>query len=177
MSQNENEQLEMALSSPDCPVFGDFSYTAVYSAIRQMVDESGENVELKTLTTKTAIYMLGSNAFDIIINAKKKCIKTTSKVALDYVDSIGGAVAKKDGVYIPIDCGAEYYDAVKKLVNAIYESKQRATTSEMIGCCDMFVMCSDARRCLRSGDPDYRRCLYRENLEAGRIFYGKNKNI
>ena len=44
------------------------------------------------------------------------------------------------------------------------------------GCCDLFLSCSDAGQCLRMDDPVFWGCLYRRNLEKGRIFYGKNKN-
>lgn len=40
------------------------------------------------------------------------------------------------------------------------------------GCCSRYRECSDARRCLA---PDIGHgCMYRRNLEAGRIFYGRN---
>lgn len=44
-------------------------------------------------------------------------------------------------------------------------------------CCNDFERCSDAMSCLHPYDIFYNHCLYRTNLEAGRIFYGKNKNI
>jgi len=45
------------------------------------------------------------------------------------------------------------------------------------GCCHLYKECSDAKRCL-SKDKIYATvCAYRKNLEAGRIFYGKNKNV
>lgn len=46
--------------------------------------------------------------------------------------------------------------------------------TEPFGCCSSYRACSDARRCVIS-DRDYSAlCMYRKNLEAGRIFYGKN---
>ena len=46
--------------------------------------------------------------------------------------------------------------------------------SDPFGCCSRYRACSDARCCVIS-DRDYSSfCLYRKNLEAGRIFYGKN---
>lgn len=48
---------------------------------------------------------------------------------------------------------------------------------EKFGCCNDFIACSDARMCLHQDDRFYNGCYYRKNLEAGRIFYGKNKNI
>ena len=44
------------------------------------------------------------------------------------------------------------------------------------GCCSYFNDCSDARACVFASDPHYRGCHYRRHLEAGRIFYGKNRN-
>ena len=47
---------------------------------------------------------------------------------------------------------------------------------EPFGCCEKYVECSDEKRCLHK-DPTYATaCMYRKNLEAGRIFYGKNAN-
>lgn len=46
--------------------------------------------------------------------------------------------------------------------------------SELFGCCSLNEECSDARECLHKSNSDYDGCMYRKNLEAGRIFYGKN---
>ena len=53
----------------------------------------------------------------------------------------------------------------------------RSLGDTSFACCSDFVRCSDARECLHQTDIFYNHCYYRENLEAGRIFYGKNKNI
>ena len=46
-----------------------------------------------------------------------------------------------------------------------------------MGCCSSFRKCSDARACVHADDQDYKRCMYRTHLEAGRIFYGVNRNF
>ena len=47
---------------------------------------------------------------------------------------------------------------------------------ETLGCCSRYVECSDAKTCLH---PDFLyasgACMYKKNLDAGRIFYGKNR--
>lgn len=58
-----------------------------------------------------------------------------------------------------------------------YENAKANEALEEFGCCNSFVACSDALRCLYDNDPYYRGCMYRKNLEAGRVFYGKNKNV
>lgn len=44
---------------------------------------------------------------------------------------------------------------------------------EWFGCCGFYEKCSDELKCLWPVKGKY--CWYRQNLEAGRIFYGKNK--
>ena len=71
-------------------------------------------------------------------------------------------------------------DEMQKLVILLRERKRvtfRQTVTYTFACCNSFVQCSDAKRCLHEDDRDYNGCHYRKNLEAGRIFYGKNKNI
>ena len=53
----------------------------------------------------------------------------------------------------------------------------RNTITERFACCQDFVGCSDAKQCLHADDRFFNGCEYRKNLEAGRIFYGKNMNI
>lgn len=48
---------------------------------------------------------------------------------------------------------------------------------EPFGCCHNFILCSDALKCIHP-DPIFSSgCMYRENLEQGKVFYGKNRNI
>ncbi len=57
-----------------------------------------------------------------------------------------------------------------KLAN--YKSK-----ASSFGCCSRFVECSDAKKCVHENKLYSKACSYRTNLELGRIFYGKNRNI
>lgn len=50
-------------------------------------------------------------------------------------------------------------------------------SSSSFGCCSQFIRCSDERQCLHENKLYSTGCYYRHNLEAGRIFYGKNRNI
>lgn len=42
--------------------------------------------------------------------------------------------------------------------------------SDVFGCCNHYKECSDAKKCIRTDDRA-EACLYRKNLEAGKIFY------
>lgn len=63
------------------------------------------------------------------------------------------------------------------LLHSISIDKFYTANVEQFGCCNDFIRCSDALGCLHTDNWDYIGCAYRRNLENGRIFYGKNKNI
>lgn len=45
----------------------------------------------------------------------------------------------------------------------------------MFGCCSSYIECSDEGRCLHLDNETYQGCMYRKNLEAGKVFFGQNK--
>ena len=45
------------------------------------------------------------------------------------------------------------------------------------GCCSKYEKCSDYGRCIHENLLYSKACAYRSNLERGRVFYGKNRNI
>lgn len=102
-------------------------------------------------------------------------IKTTDDMnGLMYSDF---ATQYKDGSWkIPIG-GAFLYDRFILDMAETCKEKYYQNPSYTFGCCNDFIRCSDALKCLKVDNPDYRGCSYRKNLEAGRIFYGKNRNI
>lgn len=62
----------------------------------------------------------------------------------------------------------------KRLIEKAVDSY--LSKADMFGCCSKFNQCSDARKCLHENQLYSKACFYRKNLEAGKIFYGKNKN-
>ena len=50
-------------------------------------------------------------------------------------------------------------------------------SSNSFSCCSRFNECSDKKKCVHENKIYSIGCKYRTNLEAGRIFYGKNRNI
>lgn len=60
-------------------------------------------------------------------------------------------------------------------IEELYEECLRE--SDPFGCCGSYIACSDAGQCIKTDIMFAGKCTYRQNLKAGRIFYGKNKNI
>ncbi len=65
------------------------------------------------------------------------------------------------------------------LITQIVELRLKwySSSADPFGCCDMFNACSDAKKCIHENRFYSTACAYRHNLEQGRIFYGKNRNI
>ena len=84
---------------------------------------------------------------------------------------------KEKGKYITVTPDSpdllRYMEMLKKAKQFIF----RNLVIEQFACCNDFEKCSDALKCLYPEDRFYNGCYYRRNLEAGKVFYGKNKNI
>lgn len=60
--------------------------------------------------------------------------------------------------------------------HAIYCIEGYESKAARFGCCSAFEKCSDAKRCVHKNKLYAKACMYRDNLDQGRIFYGKNRN-
>ena len=79
-------------------------------------------------------------------------------------------------VRIPVSSLYDVLDLAKPIC-AVYMIVVADFCGERFGCCSRYEQCSDEGKCIH---PDFlfsRACAYRENLEAGNIFYGKNRNV
>ena len=69
----------------------------------------------------------------------------------------------------------EVHDYICKII--MYRINTYRTTQSFFGCCDKFIECSDALKCVHENKLYSTACNYRHRLENGQIFYGKNRNI
>ncbi len=61
--------------------------------------------------------------------------------------------------------------------NTEYCIENYVSKADSFGCCSRFNDCSDAKKCVHENKLYSKACMYRNNLDNGRIFYGKNRNI
>ena len=65
-------------------------------------------------------------------------------------------------------------DLVKNIVKIGLDNYESGSS---FGCCSQFIKCSDEKKCVHENKLYSKGCQYRKNLDAGRIFYGKNRNV
>jgi hypothetical protein len=67
------------------------------------------------------------------------------------------------------------FDIIDETLTVSYANY--CSSQDSFGCCSLYEKCSDVKRCIHENQFYAKKCSYRGNLEAGKIFYGKNKNI
>lgn len=66
------------------------------------------------------------------------------------------------------------FDAHESVVQQIFEE---AIQGNSFDCCSRYLACSNAKKCIHPDIMMASQCTYRQNLHAGRIFYGENRNV
>lgn len=64
-----------------------------------------------------------------------------------------------------------------KQFSRIFTDIMESSGGDPFGCCSRYIQCSDAKKCIHPDPVFASACMYRKNLESGKIFYGKNRNI
>lgn len=73
--------------------------------------------------------------------------------------------------------GLDVVLSLKRELSILFMTVLSEMGGEYFGCCHRYKECSDEKKCVNPDIMMAMACYYKRNLEAGRIFYGKNKNI
>lgn len=65
-------------------------------------------------------------------------------------------------------------EIIENILLKIYDDCE--AVGQEFGCCHRYEECSDKKECIHPDKVHSQCCIYRKNLEAGRIFYGINAN-
>lgn len=93
-------------------------------------------------------------------------IFTTAGISFERPDTdLWGRILLKD---VPS------FDAHKEVAQQIFEE---AIQGNSFDCCSRYMGCSNAKKCIHPDIMMASQCTYRQRLNAGRIFYGENRNV
>lgn len=163
---------------PESCAFGGYDYDLILNSIRRMVGDDGSTVTLTVNKDFATIFMFKKKAFSIRLDVREPYIETDKSVCFDFVSRLHRARQLKNTARFTIASTHDEVPVIQEMMLALYNYfADRQTNYSMMACCNDFVRCSDALECLHKYDENYAGCWYRKNLEKGRIFYGKNKNI
>lgn len=120
-------------------------------------------------------------ARSVIFRLKMQGAKTYFSVSKNYArllpddTKIEKIPSDQDYIRIPISSAPDIDQYIPSL-QAILGAQIESYPSEY-GCCSRYEQCSDAKRCVNPDKGIALSCYYHKNLRAGKIFYGKNKNV
>jgi hypothetical protein len=141
-------------------------------------DPTKKRFELKPSKTSETIYLCGSSVMKIM---SLKNNRRNIEISMHYKDlfKLQGRVQDKKN---DTDWGVVSYDeqAAAAIIDNIDSVFMRCYSEEPVdsyGCCSRYEMCSDERKCVHPDVKFAQGCMYKKNLENGRIFYGKNRNV
>ncbi len=128
------------------------------------------------------------NQIEVVVTFSKKdlskeglcCVLTLKQYVLDKI-GVAGSPKMLSG-------SGKDSKTVRYLINdpdllvfmerlTVYVVEHYHSSEPPFGCCSRYVQCSDAKKCIHPNKLYSTACVYRHNLEHGRIFYGKNKNF
>lgn len=95
-------------------------------------------------------------------------------------EKISNVQYKENDLYIRVSIDdIDQLDVLEQEIQDIFSEMflQYMSTAESFGCCSKYVECSDEKRCVQNDVRLRCSCIYKKNLDSGKIFYGKNKNI
>lgn len=119
------------------------------------------------------------------VSVLQKVIRLRIPIALfdDLKDKLIFDVKIQKDNFINLEIENQYVfdDSVKKFLdnisNLIIKAYDNLSDGMTFSCCSRYEACSDAKHCLHPDTVHSKSCIYRKNLESGKIFYGINKNI
>lgn len=138
-------------------------YEPDYPSSKMDVDNPGKNLVVMNIQTK--------NGFEFLIRKKQYASLVVPNSAV--VKEIPSDSAFIHVLFDNVD------SAVLKYIqeNILYCLSKYRSKAKSFGCCSKYEECSNVMRCIHENRLYSTACLYRRNLESGRIFYGINKNI
>lgn len=179
-----DEQLEIQLDGEDKKTDTSLEREAFDIILPHLVDILAEHnlgtdaLIFETLKDNSSVYFLSSGCMVFHIRIRKVTwyvsIPETMRNLLPANAETSSTASEPNIIRVKLTSPQDiltYRDALQETL------RDQISQYRSFGCCGRYVQCSDARRCVHPDPKEAIGCWYKTNLLAGRIFYGKNKNV
>lgn len=132
----------------------------------------------KELQNLSSVYFLSPNKLFLQIRLRKKSrylLIPESYASELPEDVVTKGTKSEEGMVRVVLNGAEDIVTYAPVLRKILQSITRGYHE--FACCSRYEECSDALTCIHPNPKFALGCKYRQNLDLGKVFYGKNKNI
>lgn len=143
---------------------------------REICDKEQHSQFIEVIQNKNYIAVKAKNLLAVKVDSKKSGIRIEYKSIYDEkfpdykIEHINNGLSR---IIVK-----DFNDVLglASIISVIAEA-EIVIASESFGCCGRYEACSDAKKCIHPDPIMAAACAYKKNLEQGRIFYGKNRNI
>lgn len=173
-----SEQLTLGIEVPEISEEERFYNTYLLPRFLNCVEHEAAAAEFLSFREGagfSSIYFGGTLMLRLHLRGKRWYICVPRGFERHYPDAMRSTM-KADGTMIRVHFArGDELKIAEPLIYCLEETIQKYPKD--IGCCSHYVECSDALRCIQRNPRISMACIYRKNLKAGKVFYGKNKNI
>lgn len=103
------------------------------------------------------------------------------EIKKDYLELFdlkkGATFRESDANWGRLPSGNHIITRILDKIEVVFEQCYLDGSVEVFGCCSRYVECSDSKGCVHPDRRFAQGCMYKSNLEKGRIFYGVNRNM
>jgi hypothetical protein len=116
-----------------------------------------------------------------VLRFQDKKDKTLLGVPEKYYSLFGLAdritIIKQQANWNTIELDNEIGNTILQEADVVFRQSFKDSASDVFGCCSRYEECSNEKLCVHPEKEMARGCMYKINLDNGRIFYGANRNI
>ncbi len=130
-----------------------------------------ENVGLNTL------WLCGLAVLRVHKKSKDDRISIPNKYLPLFNLNQDAYVIKEEPFWTNIAYNEDVGNIIIKYIGDVFSKCFFKSAAEIFGCCSRYLECSNEKLCVHPDKERARGCMYKINLDDGRIFYGENRNI
>ena len=140
-------------------------------------DSAKNRYELKSNKDYETIMLCDS----AVIRIKQSKNNKTLELSKIYIDPFGlqneVRFTKSELNWGKVPFDESVAEQILKNIEAVFKQCYMEGSVERFGCCSRYNECSDEKKCIHPDIKFAQGCIYKNNLENGRIFYGINRNM
>jgi len=133
--------------------------------------EYKDNIGLNTL------WLCGLAVMRVPKNSKGKSISIPNKYLPLFDLDHDAYKIKTQALWTDIVFNQDVSINIAENIIAVFNKCFTDSATESFGCCSRYLECSNEKLCVHPEKGEARGCMYKINLDSGRIFYGENRNI
>ncbi len=149
----------------------------LHEKVRRRNDYFDNCFEYKDNLGLNTLWLCGLAVIGVPKNSKGKIINIPNKYLPLFDLDHDGYKIKTHGLWTTLVFNQEVAVNIVDNIAAVFNKCFTDSATESFGCCSRYLECSNEKKCVHPEKKEARGCMYKINLDSGRIFYGENRNI